>query len=145
MFRLGSREACGTKKASTQYYRRLYWKRHKRSHSMQNDTWPSYCGQYERIAIGLSRELSYLSIIKSGQPEHNPQTRGFWMLHSFLLLSLDSGLGDLSSTYSKHVRSSRGINFIIYLPDFSIFATLLITPTATVCLISRTAKRPRGG
>jgi len=31
-------------------------------------------------------------------------------------------------------------------PDFpSVFSTDLMTPTATVCLMSRTAKRPRGG
>lgn len=31
------------------------------------------------------------------------------------------------------------------LPPFSVLSTDLMTPTATVCLISRTANRPRGG
>ena len=30
-------------------------------------------------------------------------------------------------------------------PDTSLATTDLMTPTATVCLMSRTAKRPRGG
>merc|ERR1719399_2216264 len=34
---------------------------------------------------------------------------------------------------------------LVILPAFSTFSTVLMTPTATVCLISRTAKRPRGG
>ena len=34
---------------------------------------------------------------------------------------------------------------LVILPPFSVFSTDLMTPTATVCRISRTAKRPRGG
>merc|ERR1712073_298034 len=34
---------------------------------------------------------------------------------------------------------------LVVVPETSFGVTDLITPTATVCLISRTAKRPRGG
>jgi len=34
---------------------------------------------------------------------------------------------------------------LVTLPPFSVLSTDLMTPTATVCLMSRTAKRPRGG
>jgi len=34
---------------------------------------------------------------------------------------------------------------LVVFPDLSTFSTDLITPTATVCLISLTAKRPKGG
>mmetsp|Transcript_22696 Transcript_22696/g.47894 ORF Transcript_22696/g.47894 Transcript_22696/m.47894 type:complete len:212 (-) Transcript_22696:795-1430(-) len=34
---------------------------------------------------------------------------------------------------------------LVTLPSASFFSTSLMTPTATVCLMSRTAKRPRGG
>ncbi len=33
----------------------------------------------------------------------------------------------------------------VVLPPLVVFSTDLITPTATVCRMSRTAKRPRGG
>merc|ERR1719439_401175 len=33
----------------------------------------------------------------------------------------------------------------VVVPDTSLAVVLLMTPTATVCLMSRTAKRPRGG
>merc|ERR1739848_132459 len=34
---------------------------------------------------------------------------------------------------------------LVVLPTFSDFSTALMTPTATVCLMSRTANRPSGG
>lgn len=34
---------------------------------------------------------------------------------------------------------------LVTLPAFSVLSTALMTPTATVCLMSRTANRPRGG
>src|SRR5689334_22134619 len=34
---------------------------------------------------------------------------------------------------------------LVTLESFDFFVTSLMTPTATVCLMSRTAKRPRGG
>jgi len=36
-------------------------------------------------------------------------------------------------------------DFVTLPPDLSVLSTDLMTPTATVCLMSRTAKRPRGG
>ena len=34
---------------------------------------------------------------------------------------------------------------LVVVPETSLGVTALMTPTATVCLMSRTAKRPRGG
>jgi len=36
-------------------------------------------------------------------------------------------------------------DFVTFPPDLSVLSTDLMIPTATVCLMSRTAKRPRGG
>ncbi len=65
-------------------------------------------------------------------------------LRLFLLGSLLRGLRNytkLSQLQSQSVHQPHSP----LPPPFSVFSTDLMTPTATVCLMSRTAKRPRGG
>ena len=64
------------------------------------------------------------------------------------ILSLLRGLGDLTGLATKkenEQKSAKVNDRCRHLDTDSVFSTLLITPTATVCLMSRTANRPRGG
>jgi hypothetical protein len=55
------------------------------------------------------------------------------------------GAESLMYIYIYFFLAAFSADFVTLPPPFSVFSTDLMTPTATVCLMSRTAKRPRGG
>ena len=96
------------------------------------------CEEAKAITAGsVARPL--ISCWPSGRPEKKSAKR---------LQYLDSNksyLGDLAS--ASLVGLGNAIQMSVHVQEFSNLRKtyLLITPTATVCLMSRTAKRPSGG